>query len=123
MFPKKAWPKYLRQFPELRFISVGACRYSWEWNDSNGIKELAHAHSSRARRDRAFFGTICLRKASLLDCRDLMIHEVCHLLEGADNHDDKWRQWVLAYGGTLSPFRIGCSWSCNYNENGDYPKE
>ena len=116
---KKRWPKYLRQFSELKFISIGECRYGWPL----GLNEDAHAHGSRLKRDNHCFGTICLRRPEYLNHRNIMIHEVCHLMFGSYGHNDKWREWVLAYGGTLESYWLEDHWTCDYTKNGNYPKD
>ena len=84
----------LKEFPEVSGIFAGGCVRRGE---GSSFRAKAHAHT-----DNPFMGWICVRKASRLNDRMLMLHEIAHIITGV-GHVDIWRKKLLEIGGTLDP--------------------
>lgn len=91
--PYKMWPDDLRRFPrEVAGVFAGGCVAR---GVGSRFRAKAHAHTSGKR-----FGWLCFLSAKRLAARELVIHELAHLLAGK-GHDDRWRAKVLELGGTI----------------------
>jgi hypothetical protein len=90
--PKDHWPIELQR-PEVKGVFVGGCVAR---GDGSRFRAKAHAHS---RGEHA--GWICFLSAKRLECRELILHELAHILTG-EGHTDKWRRELLRLGGTLN---------------------
>lgn len=84
-------PKELQR-PEVRGVFVGGCV---ERGDGSRFRAKAHAHT-----DGEHAGWICYLSAKRLPIREIALHELAHILSG-EGHTDKWRETLLAIGGTL----------------------
>lgn len=82
----------LRDFPEVMGVFTGGCV---ERGEGSRFRAKAHAHT-----DGDHAGWICFLSWKRLSSRELMLHEIAHVLTGA-GHTDKWRERLLQIGGTL----------------------
>lgn len=89
---RKDWPQELQNSWAMKGLFVGGCV---ERGDGSSFRAKAHAHISGRNK-----GWICVRKASRLADRELMIHELAHIITG-HGHDDTFRAMVRKLGGTL----------------------
>ena len=95
--PPNDWPQYLRSFDCLMGIYVGGCFVG------NNIETdtLAHAHPHS--------GWICLPCKTRLRTRNLMLHEVAHLMSEHPRHNKGWRNNLRKIGGTTKQVPISGS--------------
>jgi len=91
---RESWPSVLADRSEVRGVFVGGCV---DRGDGSRFRAKAHTHTGGQNA-----GYICVLAARRLSDRDLMLHELAHLLAGERGHTDTWRKWVLLIGGTLS---------------------
>lgn len=92
---QKYWPDYLKDYPELKGICVNYCGCGYDF-DKSPI-ELAHTHND--------IGWMCVSKSRYLTSKNLMLHELAHILANSD-HNKKWRRKVIQIGGTLDSFQV-----------------
>ena len=92
--PESEWPSELRH-AAVRGVFVGGCVSR---GDGSRFRRKAHAHID----DGPHQGWICLLSARRLTARELLLHELAHLVVRA-GHTDEWRAALLALGGTLDP--------------------
>lgn len=86
------YPDCLKGHPELQGVFVGGCVARGE---GSRFRHKAHAHNSGEHK-----GWICILSARRLECKELLLHELAHLISGC-GHTDKWRKVLLELGGTL----------------------
>lgn len=101
ILPRALYPAAIK--PHARRIR-GVCLFGCI--DPSGATPLraeheAHVHVDRSARV-AFEGWICIRTARALGFRELLLHEVAHLLTRR-GHDERWRRKVREIGGKLGP--------------------
>ncbi len=89
--PREAWPADLVH-PAVAGVFVGGCV---ERGVGSRFRRKAHAHFQGPHK-----GWICFLSARRLTERMLVLHELAHLLSPG-GHDDRWREALLALGGTL----------------------
>ena len=82
------------QHPAVKGVFVGGCV---ERGDGSRFRAKAHAHDSKTD---PYCGWLCFLSAKRLSCRELLLHELAHLIAKA-GHVDKWRKVLLDLGGTL----------------------
>lgn len=92
VIPRSQWPPELLRSMAVKGVFVGGC-VTRGVGSSFRAKAHAHCHGSHA-------GWLCFRRADRLRCRELVIHELAHLVAGA-GHTDAWRAAVIKLGGTL----------------------
>lgn len=94
--PELTWEERPEEYrrPEVIGVFVGGCV---DRGDGSSFRAKAHAHDKDPHK-----GWICHRGTKWLKCRELLLHEVAHVLTGA-GHNDKWRKKVIDIGGTLNP--------------------
>lgn len=88
---KSDWPTDCHR-PECKGIFVEGCV---ERGDGSRFRAKAHAHWLGP-----FAGWLCFLSARRLEQRELVLHELAHLISPGGHHD-KWRATVLKIGGTL----------------------
>jgi len=103
------YPACLMGHNELRCIFVGGCikgndaRFSRK--TTNRPIALAHCHRSGKH-----VGTICVPYRSRLRSRELMLHELAHIICAANGirkgHHKHWRRIVRELGGTCASYRL-----------------
>jgi hypothetical protein len=93
--PRKDW---LTPHPELRGVFVGGCV---ERGVGSKFRAKAHAHTAGP-----FRGWICFRGSRWLHVRMLWLHELAHVVT-REGHTRRWREYLLAIGGTLDPVYDG----------------
>jgi hypothetical protein len=97
---RSQFPKCIRHFKEVKAIYVGKCP-AGHLDD----KHVGHAHCDPSD---PYYGSICLRYKYLLKQRLTLLHEVAHLIANTDAkvppHGKKWREALLAIGGTFKSF-------------------
>ena len=98
---KYQFPKYLRQFKELKGICIGGCADRTRFIPD---KHWAHAHCHQI--GDKYAGWICLRYKFQLRMKLLMLHEMAHLLTPfyCTTHGKEWRQALWSIGGTVKSF-------------------
>jgi hypothetical protein len=94
ILPRSKYPDVFRRSHALKGVFVGGCVAR---GDGSRFRAKAHAHIRGAH-----VGWICFLSAKRLTCRELLIHELAHLIAG-HGHTDHWRSIVLKLGGTLEP--------------------
>lgn len=82
----------LRTHPACIGVFVGGCVARGRGSRFCGD---AHAHT-----DGEFVGWICYRDEQWARHAEIAIHELAHVVTG-HGHTDRWRETVLALGGTL----------------------
>lgn len=92
--PRDKWPEELLRSFAVKGVYVGGCVCR---GVGSSFRAKAHAHFNGA-----YAGWLCFRRADRLECRELVIHELAHLVCG-QGHTDLWRDTVLRLGGTLDP--------------------
>lgn len=99
---RSQFPKWIRNIKELKGIYIGGCVDGSEIDEEH----IAHAHSTNGD---PYQGWICLRLRFHLKNKLTMLHEGAHLvankIPGTPPHGRKWKQAVLALGGTFKAFR------------------
>ena len=96
------WPEELKH-PAVKGVFVHGCI---EKGDGVYSRNRAHAHTAGEHA-----GWICVYVAKRLKFRELMLHELGHLVVGPGHgHNDKWRSAVLALGGTID---VVTDYNCN----------
>lgn len=88
---KKDWPIELRH-PEVRGVFVGGCV---DRGVGSKFRAKAHAHTGGKN-----LGWICFRSARWLHVRELLLHELAHIVV-REGHTRRWRAFLLQIGGTL----------------------
>lgn len=92
----KDWPEDFKKHPlAVKGVFVGGCV---KRGDGSRFRAKAHSHDSNSFLD--FGGWICFLSAKRLTARELVLHELAHIL-APGGHNDKWRAKVLEIGGTL----------------------
>ena len=76
----------------MRGVFVGGCVSR---GDGSSFRAKAHAHVRGQ-----WCGWICIRRPDRLRDRQLMLHELAHIISG-QGHTDLWRRTLIALGGTL----------------------
>lgn len=100
---KQFVPPFLAQFPEFK----GACIH--ECIGGNHLPRFVLAESHVYPKD-AFRGWICFKNLFCLLDKQLLIHEMSHVLTDYNQgHSDAWRAKVLELGGHLNSylFQVG----------------
>jgi len=92
--PRHAWPECLQGHPKMRGLFTGGCV---ERGVGSSFRAKAHAHMSGHH-----FGWICVRKPGRIEDRELMLHELAHILT-EQGHTPAWRERLQELGGTLDP--------------------
>jgi len=90
--PRREWPQELLRSHAIKGVFVGGCVCR---GTGSSFRAKAHAHTHAP-----FKGWLCFRRADRLQCRELVIHELAHLVTG-EGHTDNWRACVVRLGGTL----------------------
>jgi hypothetical protein len=98
--PRREWPKCLLPYSEVKEIWVNGCKDG----DDDWITPThytnAHTHTWATFRG----GVICMPHRFLTRSRDLMLHELAHVLVGCHHkHDEIWENKFLQLGGTNHP--------------------
>jgi hypothetical protein len=88
------WPECLHGHPKVKGLFIGGCVAR---GVGSSFRAKAHAHYTGR-----YFGWICVRRADRVDDRELMLHELAHILT-EQGHTPAWRTRVLELGGTLDP--------------------
>lgn len=112
---RSLFPKCIRQFNEVRKICVGGCYRGEENYIVDGEKFFAHAHVIKAEyclrpEYDEFRGVICLKHKFLLRNKNLLLHEVAHLLTPHDSHGKDWKETLLKIGGTTKRYWVWGGW-------------
>lgn len=84
----------LSYYPEVKGVYALGCV---ERGDGSRFRAKAHSHTHGQ-----YAGWICYLSMKWLDCKELALHELAHILTG-QGHTDKWRNKLLEIGGTLDP--------------------
>lgn len=87
-----SWPDCLLGHPKLKGIFTGGCVSR---GVGSSFRAKAHAHWGGE-----WAGWICVRKPERLSDRELMLHELAHILT-EKGHVAEWRERLVALGGTL----------------------
>ncbi len=102
---RSLFPKCVRQFKELKGICIGECIVKGDPVDLPGSKGGAHSHAWEGDPDK---GWVCLSYKYQLKEKLLLLHEVAHLIANkalsTPSHGKKWREAVVAIGGTYEEF-------------------
>ncbi len=97
------FPSCVRQYKELKGISVGECV---DKDIDIGKNHVAHAHCYNGDPHQ---GWICVRCKYHLKVRLLMLHEVAHLVacqaRDVPPHGKIWRETLLQMGGTYKSYQ------------------
>jgi hypothetical protein len=91
---RQDWPTELLH-PVVAGVFVGGCVIR---GDGSRFRAKAHAHYPGT----TYEGWLCVLSARRLTCRELLLHELAHLLAPGGHHA-RWRAKVLEIGGTLDP--------------------
>lgn len=83
-----------KQFPEVKGIFANGCVQRGE---GSRFRAKAHAHTKGE-----YKGWICFLSEKRLSSRELLLHEIAHIITN-QGHTDKWRSKLLEIGGTLDP--------------------
>jgi hypothetical protein len=101
---RSQFPKCIRHFKEVRGICIGECVEKCEINKHHA----AHAHCNH----NDYPGWICLRRKTQLREKFTLLHEVAHIISCTSNnipyHGKKWREVVVAIGGTYQSYKSYC---------------
>jgi hypothetical protein len=110
-------PEYLAKFSQIHGVCAGRCvwhGFDWAKNWMDVItfeRGVAHAHVDKKRDP--FAGWICLEYPYLLLSKELMLHEVAHLITGEPDtpisHNQRWRDVLVSIGGTYNEFAANIS--------------
>jgi hypothetical protein len=128
---RAGFPKCIRHFNELKGICIGDCiRQSGPMHEGIGgaVGGVAHAHPYVSYVSYVS-GWICLKFKYQLKERLTLLHEVAHLIANTDvktpAHGKRWRETVMAIGGTYKPYWCytgrACYWG--YGPRGAVIKE
>jgi hypothetical protein len=90
--PKESWPECLQGHDKVVGVFIGGCV---DRGAGSSFRARAHAHTHGTNA-----GWICVRGWRRLYQRQLMLHELAHILCG-QGHTDKWRKTLRALGGRL----------------------
>jgi hypothetical protein len=97
---RSQFPKCIRHFKEVKGIALRECIEGLDMGD-----HIAHAHSDSKD---PYQGWICMRYKFLVRQKLTLLHEVAHLIANKSNctppHGKKWKQVLLAIGGTFKEF-------------------
>lgn len=85
-------PEVLREHPELKGVFIGGCV---DRGVGSSFRAQAHAHTSGKNK-----GWICIRGWRRLYQRQLLLHELAHILTG-QGHTDVWRTRLRQLGGRV----------------------
>lgn len=89
------WPDELLAHKEmLKGVFIGGCI---DRGIGSSFRALAHAHKPTS----THAGWICLRASRRLYNKDLVLHELAHILQPG-GHTDKWRNKLIEIGGKVS---------------------
>jgi hypothetical protein len=91
---RKDWPGFIPSNKLIKGFFTGGCVAR---GAGSSFRAKAHAH---ARPTDPNFGWICVRAEHRIQDRDLMLHEVAHILT-QEGHTVTWRDCLLRIGGTL----------------------
>lgn len=89
--PRRQWPQLLRH-PKVQGVFVGGCV---DRGIGYRFRHMAHAHIVGP-----YLGWICFRSGRHVDRRELLLHELAHVVT-QEGHTRTWREYLLAIGGTL----------------------
>src|ERR1700722_11534834 len=107
--PRNEWPAYLRSYQQLAGICVGGCIRDRDarFYRSKDNKRIALAHCHPRGK---YAGWICVPYETRLRTRNLMLHELAHIICGSlgikRGHKKEWRTIVKAIGGTAGSYKI-----------------
>lgn len=99
---KTDYPRVLKAYPQIKGVSFGKCISDKTNRWYEPYQVLAHTHVGE---DDPHHGWMCFRDRYLLRDKQLVIHELAHLLTG-HGHDNTWRDKVLELGGHLDSYLI-----------------
>lgn len=94
ILPREHYPREL-QHDSVAGVFVGGCVSR---GDGSRFRAKAHAHIWGQ-----YCGWICVLSEKRLDCRELILHELAHVIS-RQGHTDKWRRVLLSIGGTLDAY-------------------
>jgi|ERR1700722_3631092 len=100
-----AWPACLKDRSEVSGVYVGGCIIGhdarfWRTEDNKHVA-LAHSHIKGKHT-----GWICVPYKTRLRSKELMLHELAHLIVGRKGHGKMWRKTVKEVGGTLKSYQL-----------------
>jgi hypothetical protein len=97
--PIREWPKCLLPYPQVMEVWVNGCKYG----EDNWITDTHFTNAHTHTWINAPVGVICMPYRFLTRSRDLMLHELAHVLVGCHHgHDEVWESKFLQLGGTNS---------------------
>lgn len=109
VLPTNKYPLCLRGYKEITGIYVGGCIRGRDsrFYRSEDNKRIALAHSHPRGKYR---GWLCVPFKTRLRTRNLMLHELAHILCGAAGikrgHNRHWRWTMCKLGGVLYPYEL-----------------
>lgn len=84
-------PQELRR-SEVSGVFAGGCVVGGE---GSRFRAKAHTHT-----EGKFNGWVCFLSPKRLACRELVLHELAHVLT-TEGHTDNWRKKLIEIGGTI----------------------
>lgn len=107
--PREGWPAELASRAGVLAVFVGGCGKSkpgWRFQSRTD----AHAH----RR----LGVICFRNESMMRDREVVLHELAHLIDPRGGHTESFRRTLKGLGGTPPPKRRKHEWGERDEQHG-----
>lgn len=90
-------PSFLTTHPEFQGVFYGECI----GHEIPSQETVGHAHTNP---DDPNYGWICISRKTLTKDKQLLRHELAHILAPAGGHDDAWRKMVIKLGGHLDEY-------------------